>query len=120
VIGLGLVIGATATLATTSFAPADAPARHAATLDGTLTCKVGDTCVYTLRNTGTQTSYVSYGNTAFPWGDAHFAGGGCLKPGQTLTEVAYTHNGHGIPRAAGSSVSEAFSLPYMPLDNRCR
>ncbi len=98
--------------------PADATARPSG-LDGRLTCTAGQECVYTLRNDGSQTSYVSYASRQFGWGSAHFAGGGCLRPGESLRQVSFTHNGHGIEVVPGTSVSQPFDLPYMPGDNRC-
>jgi hypothetical protein len=92
----------------------------AARLTGTLVCTARAECVYTIRNPNAETSYVSYGNTAFSWGMAHFAGGGCLAPGQSLREVAYTHDGHGNQLQPPVSLSRPFSLPYVPHDNRCR
>jgi len=98
--------------------PAEA-AHRTASLEGRLTCTAGSGCVYTLRNFGPQTSYVSYASREFGWGSAHFAGGGCLKPGQALRQVSFTHDGHGNEVTPMSSVSQVFTLPYMPGDNRC-
>ena len=88
-------------------------------LDGRLTCTAGGECVYTVRNTGPSTSYVSYGSEEFGWGSAHFAGGGCLAPGASLRQVSYTHDAHGNPVIPATSVSAPFLLPYVPHDNRC-
>jgi len=88
-------------------------------LEGRLTCTAGAECVYTVRNTGPSTSYISYGSREFGWGSAHFAGGGCLAPGAAMRQVSYTHDAHGNPVLPTTSVSEAFRLPYVPHDNRC-
>src|SRR5437879_3208958 len=76
--------------------PAEAShGRQTISLEGRLTCTAGAECVYTVRNDGPLTSYVSYGSREFGWGTAHFAGGGCLAPGQELRQVSFTHDGHG-------------------------
>lgn len=93
---------------------------QAGRLTGTLVCTARAQCVYTIHNPNAETSYVSYGNTAFRWGMAHFAGGGCIAPGQSLREVAFTHDGHGNQILPPESFSRPFSLPYVPHDNRCR
>lgn len=97
--------------------PAEALGRPAE-LQGRLTCAAGRECVYTLRNLGSRTSYVSYASREFSWGSAHFAGGGCLRPGESLRQVSFTHDGHGN-EVRPAAVSQPFTLPYRPGDNRC-
>ena len=98
--------------------PAEAKGTRAE-LQGRLTCTPGQACVYTLRNLGPETSYVGYASREFGWGSAHFAGGGCLKPGESLRQVSFTHDGHGNEVRPETRVSQAFTLPYKPGDNRC-
>lgn len=88
-------------------------------LQGSLSCVAGKECVYTVRNTGTQASYVPYGSMTFSWGKAHFPGGGCLKPGQQVSEIAFTHDGHGNRVVPRSTLTRPFQLPYRPGTHGC-
>lgn len=121
----GMVVAGSVAVATSGGGSKASRAASTATpsparLTGTLVCRAGADCVYTIHNPNPETSYVSYGNTKFAWGMAHFAGGGCIAPGQSLREVAYTHDGHGNQLLPPVSLSRPFSLPYVPHDNRCR
>lgn len=120
VVSAGLIVAGSVAVAHSGKSPRPAQLTASPTrLEGRLVCTQGAECVYTIHNPGTETSYISYWNTAFTWGDAHFSGGGCLAADQWYRQVAYTHDGHGNEILPHTSVSLLFSLPYKPHDIRC-